>query len=113
VTVDIGTISGGVTAVVFGGGAMLGLVRLNMRGVFASVRQYHDLEQRVDAVEERVARGPNHQDLAAMSVRLAAVELGVGVMGATLTGVKESVGRIEKMTDMLVQSQLEAEKHTQ
>lgn len=110
---DVGQISGVISGVVFGGGALLGLVRLNMRGTFTSVRAHRELEQRVDAVEERVSRGPNHQDLTAMSLRLAEVERGVGVMSANLTGVREGVARVEHMTDLLVQTQLNREKRAE
>jgi len=107
---DIGQISGAISAVVFGGGAVLGLVRLNMRGAFTSLSAHSKLEQRVDAMEDRMQRGPNQQDLNAMSIRLADVERGVGVMGATLGGVRDAMTRVEHMTDLLLKSSLQGEK---
>lgn len=109
---NFGTIGGIVTSVVFGGGAALALVRLNMRGAFTSLSAHHQLADRVDAVEQRMAQMPSHTDLAVLSGRLAAVERAVGVVDAKLSGVTDAVRRVEHTLDLLLKTQLDTEART-
>ncbi len=107
--IDLGTIGGAVTTVVFGGGAALAVIRLNMRGAFATVAALRQLTERVDTMEQQLASAPKHVDLAQMTTRLGVVERGVGVMEATLNGVRDSVRRVEHMTDLLLKHQIDGE----
>lgn len=106
---DFGTIGGIVTSVVFGGGAALGLVRLNMRGAFVSLAAHHRLEERMADVEQRLSQLPTQQDLNAVGARMGAVEKAVGVVDAKLDGMAAGVRRAEHMLDLLLDSALKGE----
>lgn len=107
---DVGQIASGVSVVVFGGGAVLGLLRLSLAGTFATRKAHQDLVARVDTVEDRVSRSPRYSDLSAMGERLAQVEKGVAAQAATLAGVAESVGSVERLLRLLLEAQLQKDK---
>ncbi len=58
----------------------------------------------------QLATTPTHRDLATIGTRLSGVETALSAVKAQLTGVDDSVGRVEHMTDMLLQAMLEKEK---
>lgn len=107
---DAGQAGGVVLAAVAGGGAVLGALRLALRGSFVSLRAHAALEDRVDVVEARLAQTPTHQDLTSIGSRLSGVETTLAGVGEKVTGVGDGVRRVERMTDMLLKSMLEKER---
>jgi len=90
------------------GGIVIAWVRWQLAGTFVGKADISGISQRLEEMERQMRTAPTDSDLHQLSGRLAAVESGVAVTGAQLTGVKEGITRIERDLSMVVQQLLKA-----
>lgn len=96
---DIGAILAAVTLL---GGLAIGFLRFKLSGDFAKSGDIARLESRLQLVEARIAAMPSHEDIRSLSIRVAEVERGLGVVGEAVRGTNEVIRRVEHMVDLLV-----------
>ena len=82
------------------------IVRNIVRDSFVPTATHNQLDNRVTALEHKVAAAPGHAEFSNLSSRVAAVETGVAVVAKALEGVADGIKRIEHMTDLLIRHQL-------
>lgn len=95
----------GTGAAMLVGGVLLGILRASLGRSFVTHTQHKELEVQLALVETRFDTRSE-----AYEKRIGALETGAAGIAATLQGVKESVSRVEHMTTLLVQHQLDQEK---
>lgn len=100
----------GVSLSSFIGMLLFGFLRARFSGDFARASDMAALGVRVQAVETRIATMPDHADIRNLAARVGAVESGVAVMTEKARGIEQSLGRVERSVDLLVQHQLEETK---
>ena len=105
--IDWGAWVSAFTALAIIGGVLLILFRQALAKDFTPASSHAALEKRVVEVEQRLALIPTHADMKAVTDRVASVERGVAVVQTSIDGVRESIARVEHMTDLLVKHQLE------
>ena len=86
---------------------MLGVVALWR---YAPVAPRNDSASRLADWDRRVRDMPQHADLRSISDRLTTVERVCDVVRSEMSGVKEAVGRIERLTNMLIAEQIETRR---
>lgn len=101
------------TAATIIGGMVIGWVRWQLRGDFASSKDVGDLALRIDKIDARLRDAPSHDDvrqiasrLAGMEVRMGGLEGGHASVIAELRGVRDGVGRVEAAVSMLMNHEL-------
>lgn len=88
------------------GAIIFGWMRDRFGRDFARAADMAVLSTRVQAVETRIATMPNHEDIRALTTRVAAVEGGVGVVAEKARGIEVALCRVEHAVDLLVQHQI-------
>ena len=73
----------------------------------APARQAFNASAMMAEWDRRVRDMPQHADLRSISDRLATVERVCDVVRAEMSGMKDAVGRVERMTNMLLQQHLD------
>lgn len=104
---DIAPLLGVVTGIAGVGYAVL---RARMIGDFATAADVRALEERISELETTVRRVPSHDDIRQIGVRVGELERTTAVVSTEVRGVKDILGRVEQMTDLLVRHQLQGEK---
>jgi hypothetical protein len=90
-------------------GAIFMVLRTRLSGVFVTRHEHEELVDRVNGIDERLAKLPSHQDITALADKVATVSREVAVVGETVNGASRSISRVEHMMDMLIKQQLERE----
>lgn len=88
------------------GGLLLAFLRFKLAGDFARATDVTALAGRMNAMEQRLAQMPNHEDLRQLQARVGDVERGVAVVAEKVSGVAEIMKRVEHQTNLLVHHQL-------
>lgn len=91
-------------------GALYLLLHVRLSADFVSRREHEQILGRVGKNEEELKAMPNRDDMAMLRTQIAGVSERVGIVNASLDGLKNSQLRIEKMQDLLMQTLLEREK---
>jgi hypothetical protein len=106
VSIDWQQIAGASAVATFVAGIVIRL----MRGGFVSTRVHERLDERVTTLERKSGDAIGKAEFAALTARVGAVETGVAVAQATLSGVSEGIKRVEHQVDLLVRHQLSKEE---
>jgi 2,3-bisphosphoglycerate-independent phosphoglycerate mutase len=91
-----------VTTAAVVGGIVLAFLRFKLQGDFAARGELAKVAQRVDEVEDRLAKMPSHSDLRALQDRVAELDRAVAVVAERVTGVHAILTRIEHQTGLLL-----------
>lgn len=91
------------------GAVVLVVLRSKLSHYFVTRQEHIDMDQRLQAAEQKLATAPNHADLRTILDRLAQGQGKFDVMAARMDGIGNMVGRVENQVDMLVRAQLERE----
>lgn len=97
------------TIVTVAGGMALLWLRNQLARDFTPLVAHNDLARRVNALEHDLRTAPTHSDITGLTARVAAVEGAVGVVKEGVDGIRDSLHRVERMTDLLLKHQLEKE----
>ncbi|EFH11616.1 DUF2730 family protein [Pseudoroseomonas cervicalis] len=103
---EVAAFCGVITAV---GGMIYALLRWKLQGDFVTKADKADiaaLGARLDAVENRLAAVPSHDDFRHLAGRVGQVERQVDVVAADVRGITSAMARVERHLDMLVQHHL-------
>lgn len=95
-----------VTTAVIVGGLVLAFLRFKLAGDFAARGDLMKAIDRIDEVEERLAKMPSHNDLRALQDRVAELDRAVAVVAERVGGVHEILKRVEYQVQLLVRHQL-------
>jgi membrane protein required for beta-lactamase induction len=96
-----------VTTAAIVGGIVLAFLRFKLAGDFAARGDLAKVAQRVDEVEERLAKMPSHNDLSALQGRVNDLDRAVAVVAERVGGVHKILERVEHQTQLLVHHQLQ------
>jgi hypothetical protein len=110
VTLDWQQLAAFTVILTFLGSVGLAVMRAPLSRSFASRSDHLRLAERVERMEQVQRAAPTGADMAALTARVAAVETGVAVTKEAIASVQEGMLRIERMTTLLVQHQLNMEK---
>jgi hypothetical protein len=105
-TIDWQQLAALIIVMTFIGGIGLVILRNSLRGVFVGVDSFEALEMRVAGVESHVKVAPTHVDIAQLANRVGGVEQRMEGVSESLSGLRDGVGRVEHMVDLLLQHQL-------
>jgi hypothetical protein len=95
------------TTAVIVGGIVLAFLRFKLAGDFAARGDLAKVAQRVDEVEDRLAKMPSHNDLSALQSRVNDLDRAVAVVAERVGGVGQILARVEHQTGLLVHHQLQ------
>jgi hypothetical protein len=90
-------------------GIIFMLLRTRLSTIFVTRHEHAELVERVNDMDERVAKLPSHADIGALTEKVSTVSRDVAVVGATVDGASRSISRVEHMMDMLMKNQLDRE----
>jgi len=95
-----------VTTAAVVGGIVLAFLRFKLAGDFAARADLAKAVERIDEVEDRLAKMPSHNDLRALQDRVAELDRAVAVVAERVGGVHEILKRVEYQVQLLVRHQL-------
>ncbi len=101
--------AGLVTVIGAVGGLALRAVLGRTRAGLTPMAHHVALAARVENIERLLAGLPSAVEMKTLTDRVGSVETGVAVAQATLRGVSDGIGRVERMLDLLVQNELKKE----
>nr|WP_255569578.1 DUF2730 family protein [Neoroseomonas alba] len=84
-------------------GALIAFLQWKLGSFFAKASDVTPLAGRVTAIEERLSKMPNHEDLRQLQERVGNVEKGVAVVDQKVSGLKDIMVAVSHQTTMLVQ----------